>query len=311
MKEQILDSSSPSSSNVPHTSKKRKAATIVGVVLAIVFGCFGGFLLASALSPKGVDYSDMNSNGYEDNVVKIYNDYLSSPKDPLFYSPNDLANIAIYKYSLQKYTSSDITASAVSMGVTQKTVGKSIRNDEEFFNESISQSSFVKVAKRFYQSQDKIDIYSGEIVNDSNGVSAQYSLEQEVSPSEYEESWGRTLDRPVIYSISSKTTLDTSQTILQDDGTYRVILDLDPLTSVLRYVKQMTQMSNLGTPPEFTKVHLEFTLDSDLNLMEMNVSESYYVWVFGKNFTESTLTEKYSIYEEGIVIPDSNEKIFY
>ena len=72
----------------------------------------------------------------------------------------------------------------------------------------------------------------------------------------------------------------------------------------------MVQMSSLDTAPQFENVHIEFNLDNELNLVEMNVQESYYVWVVGKNFTEATLNEKFYILEE-TNIPEFNEKIYY
>ena len=293
--------------------KKKKRNNIIitclGVIASIAIGGIGGYFIAIELSPKGFDYSKLNQNEYEDDVVSIYNNYLSNPLDPLSYSPNDLVNIALYKYSLETYTESDVNASAVSLGVTQKTFGKSIKNNNQFFNESISQSSFVKVAKRFYENKDTVSIYNGEINNDNEGVSGNYKDKNDYTINEYIDTWGKDLSRPVIYNISSKTTLDTSFINKTDNG-YLVSLDLDPITSVIRYVKQMVQMSSLDTAPQFENVHIEFSLDNELNLVEMNVQESYYVWVVGKNFTKATLNEKFYILEE-TNIPEFNEKIYY
>ena len=293
--------------------KKKKRNNIIitslGVIASIAIGGIGGYFIAIELSPKGFDYSKLNQNEYEDDVVSIYNNYLSNPLDPLSYSPNDLVNIALYKYSLETYTESDVNASAVSLVVTQKTFGNSIQNNIQFFNESISQSSFVKVAKRFYEDEDTVSIYNGEINNDNEGVSGNYKEKNDYTIDEYIDTWGKDLSRPVIYNISSKTTLDTSFINKTDNG-YLVSLDLDPITSVIRYVKQMVQMSSLDTAPQFENVHIEFNLDNELNLVEMNVQESYYVWVVGKNFTEATLNEKFYILEE-TNIPEFNEKIYY
>ena len=80
---------------------------------------------------------------------------------------------------------------------------------------------------------------------------------------------------------------------------------------LIRYSKQMIQMSSLANAPEFTKVHVEFEVDKDLNLLEMNVSEAYYVWVVGKNFTEATLNEKYTILDSAPEIPTIDEKVYF
>lgn len=298
------------SNNVFKKPTKRTVVTCVGLIIAISVGILAGFFLAFELSPKGVDYSGLDEDGYSDDPQKLYESYLSNTKDPMEYSPNDLANISIYKYSLNKYTTSTVTSAAKSLGVTQTTHAKSIKNDTEFFNESISESAFVKVAKRFYQSNDVVDIYDGSIVSDSNGISGEYKEKEEFTVEQYEETWGKNLSQPVIYIISSKTTLETSSITASDNG-YTISLDLDPLTSVIRYSKQMIQMSSLSNAPEFTKVHVEFEVDKDLNLLEMNVSEAYYVWVVGKNFTEATLNEKYTILDSAPEIPTIDEKVYF
>ena len=86
---------------------------------------------------------------------------------------------------------------------------------------------------------------------------------------------------------------------------------IDRLLSVLRYVKQMIQMSSLGDAPEFDFVNVTFEVDSELNLLEMNVHEAYYVWVVGKNYTEAYLKETFHIYSEAKQIPSIEEKTYY
>ena len=292
-------------------NKKGITLTVLGVILCIGIGTGAGYLLATELSPKGVDYSTISSDANEDNVKEIYENYLANTLDPLTYSPNDLANISLYKYSLEEYASSEITSSATSLGVTQTTYGKSIKNQTSYFNESISESAFVKVAKRFYENEEKVDVYNGSIIHDDNGISGEYKDKEELTLKEYEDKWGKTLSRTSIYIISSKTTLESSSVTKQDSGDYLISLDLDPVKSVVRYVKQMVSMSNLSDAPQFDKVHLDITIDKDLNLKEINVKESYNVWVFGKNYTEATLKEKFSINSSETKIPNYDEKLYY
>lgn len=310
------DSKKPSSkatkSKKSKNSKKTTIATISGCALAILVGGISGFFIAFALSPKGFDYDGISSSLYEDDVKAIYEEYLkSNNKDYLSYTPSDLANIAIYKYSLNDYTSSDIRSEASSLGVVQATVGQNIKNVDEFFNESISHSTFVKVAKRFYSVENGFDIYSGDIQTSDEGISANYTNEEFLDTETYEDTWGKTLDRPVIYNISSKTVLEGSSISKTEEGTYLIDLVLDPVTSVLRYVKQMIQMSSLSDAPEFDFVNLSFEVDSDLNLIQMNVHEAYYVWVVGKNYTEARLTETFHVNSGATQIPSIDEKTYY
>ena len=67
-------------------------------------------------------------------------------------------------------------------------------------------------------------------------------------------------------------------------------MNLDKVTSVLRYVKQMVSISNLDRTPDFSKVSLSFNLDKDLNLKQMSTEEEYVVYVVGKNESKGKLT---------------------
>lgn len=290
---------------------KRTLCTILGVVFSISIGTLIGYLVAVEVSPKGNDYSNLNENTLTDDVSKLYQDYIDKPKDILSYSPNNLANIAIYKYSQQSYTESIITGSANAMGVTQKTYGRSYKNKDTAFNESISESSFVKVAKRFYGNGDEVEIYNGNIEKNDQGISASYQDKEEFTSESYKDTWGKSFKEPVIYIISEKTTLETSKVTKEEDGNYLISLDLDPQTSVVNYVKQMVQMSGLDEAPEFLDVHLEFTIDSSLNLIELNVKETYYVWMVVKSKTEATLKEEYKVLDKESKIPSIDEKIYY
>ena len=296
-------------------SKKKVIFTSVGVVLCIAVGTLTGVLLANQLSPKGLDSSTLDENKYSDDPQKLYEDYLANPKDPLEYEPYDLANISIYKYSLNKYTMSEVSSTAVAktFGITvnQYTYGKSIKNDNQSFNESLSESSFVNVAKRFYQSGDEVDVYSGKTTVDDNGKFGNYGNDKVVYTLEnYEKDWGKNLTKPVIYIISSKTALETS-TISKTDSGYTISLDLDPISSVINYVKQMVQMSNLNETPRFEQVHVQFDIDNELNLLEMNVSEKYKATMGFTADTTATLIEKYTILDSPMEIPSIDEKIYF
>ncbi len=289
---------------------KRTIVTCSGIVAALCVGGISGYFLAGAFSPSGTDYSNINADGLQDDQETLYKDYIENKKDPLSYSPNDLVNIAIYKYSQEKYTSSDVRSSALAMGVNQKTYGRTIKNDGELFTESISHSAMVKAAKRFYETEEKVDIYNGEVVVGDKNVSGKYGTEETLTSQEYKDTWGKNMHSPVIYVISEKTTLDTSKVEKTDSG-YLISLDLDPVYSVVNYVKQMVKMSNLSRSPEFENVHLEFTVDNELNLQEMNVTENYKVWYIIEAATSATLTETYHIYDSPNDVPNFDEIIFY
>ena len=89
-------------------------------------------------------------------------------------------------------------------------------------------------------------------------------------------------------------------------------LELDPLTSVLRYVKNMKAMSDLDDYPVFHKMHVDMKLDSELNIKWVKSDEVYDVKSFGvtsKNTSGST--EETFSYDQKEEIPDLNTDCVY
>ncbi len=298
---------------IKKSKKKTMIITLSGVLGFLVIGTGLGIFLGSYFSPKGMDYSNYSENEYEDDVEAIYAEYLSdTTEDYLSYSPSDLANIAIFKFTSNPYTSTYLKSDAKALGVTQKTYTHTIKNDETYFSESLSYSTFVKIAKRFYEEDETIDIHVGSLKNSNEGLSGEYSStpDESLTLEEYEEAWGLTLHDPLSYIISSKTTLDTSSVTKEGDN-YLITLDLDPTTSVLKYVKQIMKMSELSDSPEFENVHLELTLDLELNLKSTYIKEDYYVWIVGKNYTDVTSIATHEVFDVEQYVPSVNETITY
>lgn len=294
-------------------NKMSKKSIILTSVLGILFavsGCALGAYLAITLSPKVNNYDGLDYRSYLDDNEKIYQRYLSNQKDPLSYSPSDLANIAIYQYSLEDYTYSDVDCASIAVGITQITRSKTIKNIDSYYSESISSSSFKKIAKRFYEDNDQIAYYDGKLNEDSNGYFGTYLEYTTLSENDYLNTWGKTINSPISYIISSKTVLDDSSISKTDDG-YQIYLNLHPTYSTLLYAKQMKMMSGLSDNPEFDYVHITFNLDENLNLISSKTLEAYNVYVFGKNYTESTMEETFHIADKEIQIPTIDEKVYF
>ena len=103
---------------------------------------------------------------------------------------------------------------------------------------------------------------------------------------EFEEKWGKTLDRPVIYVISDKTVREEKLEV--KDNKYIIDMEMDPEKANTRYARQMISMSNLEQPPSFKLLHLTFTVDMNYNLIQLDVHEKYTVQVVGTNESEAT-----------------------
>ena len=84
------------------------------------------------------------------------------------------------------------------------------------------------------------------------------------------------------YVISSKTILDEAKVEVQEETynekqVFAFTINLDPVTSVLRYYKQVMQTSGIDDFPTFESVSVTILLDADWNYVRSEVVESYVV----------------------------------
>lgn len=278
--------------------------TSIVSMIAIAGGIGVGLYLGQEFITPRIDYSNFNETELEDNNKELYNKYLKLDSDSYNQlKPYEMVNIGLYKLSLLENFSMLEEGAVNASGIIQSINGKTIKYGNKYFNESISDSSLVHVAKRFYQENEIIDEYTGSVISP---VEASYEEETklESSLSDFEKRWGKTLSRGSIYVVSSKTVIDSSLQI--NDNKYKIKLTLDPITSVSRYVRQMKEMSSLSRYPEFSSVELNFVLDSSLNLITSKSIETYEVYKFGKHTSNGELSVKY-LYDLDEEIPELNE----
>lgn len=283
------------------------------VCLALVAGgAFAGDFLGKRFFAKTVDYSGLDASELEDNnskAFKEFDSYQEADKSLSEYvshfTPTQLANIGINQSGKNDHSVIKATG-LVDAGVKQSILSYHIRNEEDFFFESISYGLF-SVAKRFYQDSSEVNWYKGDY--DKSKATWDESSKTTDSITTFETSWGKDLSRQSVYIISSKTVLSTSTAIV--DGENIVIsLDLDPIYSVVRYVKQMTMMSALESDPVFKKVNYTMTLDSNFQIIKTYSKEDYRVKKFGWNDASGWLQEDIT-YNTTEVIPDINTEIIY
>lgn len=285
--------------NIIITSSVCVVALTTGISLGLVFGM-------EYLGPR-VNYGDYNVLSLEDDNAKLYREYQKiNDGDYSRFEPYEMANIAIYGYQNSEYHYSYSSGVANASLVKQNIYATSIRNGDEYFTESISSSSLVNVAKRFYQDNSGVTTYTGSV--EGKGAKWKEGTKEVSSFEEFENQWGKVPSRSCIYIISSKTVLD-SNVEKTEDG-YIVDVSLDPVKSVIRYVRQMVSMSDLSREPSFKTVDLRFVLDNQLNLKEMTSHEIYDVYKFGTHTTDSTINEYFFI-DDGYKIPDLNTNCDY
>ena len=92
-----------------------------------------------------------------------------------------------------------------------------------------------------------------------------------------------------------------------DDGTYTLTFDLEPAGASAYYRHQVRTYSGASKNPEFTAVHMVWTIDANWDLLQMDTVESYSVSMSGLGSLNctSTLTETFTDF--GAVTDDQTE----
>lgn len=285
-----------------HLSLKTRNIIVTSTVcaIALVTGVGLGTYFGQEMFGAGPTFEDGDLMAYEDDSVKIFKKYEKGASlDSL--EPYELVSIANSIYDETPNHYSKITGT-VDAGLVIQTVDTIAgRSDSEYFLESISCSSIVSVAKRFYQTGDSIVEYNGTSI-DKAQLSATWGDKIEfASGKEFELKWGKEVKRSSIYIISSKTVTSSSKT--QDDkGNWIVDLTLDPNTSTLRYARQIVNMSGLKKLPVFHSLEIQYVMDSSLNLISRTINENYDVNKMGVHNSTGILKETYHV--GGFKLPD-------
>lgn len=286
-------------------TKKGLVAIIASAIVCLGIGGVGGYFIGQGFfaNLSAIDYSQYSADELEDNNENLMKRYSrENPSNYLHkFKPYELAEIALNKIANHENVRS-VQYGNVHVplfGVEQTIRTQAIKNGEKYYLENISASSMVKAAKRFYQEGDEVKSYDGGSVS-LNSAIWNKDPTSVLSKKEHAEVWGKDLTRPSIYIVSKATALDTSTAVRDGDG-YKVSLELDPILSVLRYVKQMTSISNVQSP-KFHSVHIEYKLSNDLTLLETKIEESYSVVMVTKAESTAVINEYY-FYDSGASIP--------
>lgn len=300
----------------PQTKNKwtKKDTIIMSILGAFIIGAgaLTGILIGNNVFDQGeVNYSDFDETKWEDNRAKFVERFNSTSTNDYtnIFKPNELVGIAYQKFSNYEKTFQATTGTVIAVGFEQSVASSGMKVGSNYFAESFS-TGFINVGKRYYFDGDNsTSVYTG---SNPQTYSASWSEDaKEVLDNEQmEKTWGKLISRPSIYLLCSKTCLNTSTAKKNSDGTYTVEIDLDTTYSVSRYVRQMCSMSGLSKNPRFHSIHLNYTLSSELDLIQVNTKENYDVF---KGFwinTTGDLTEKFVINGDN-VIPTINENVSY
>lgn len=267
-------------------SSTKKTLIVGGVIIGIAAGGgFGvGFFLAKQLKPDVTVIVGGDAAAYEADVDAAYAKYQRAKSSGDFLSaltPDELVNVSyrLFDEHPTHYATGvgATVANTLGLSVTQRIYSTYVKVDDRFFEESASVSDMVNIHNRMYEDKTNTVMYWGK-----TGDYATYTPET-VTNEEYAELMGSNVSKGLRYIVSEKTCVYAASTASGDPSTSASIqgdkivveLELDPATSVLHYVRQMKNISNLMAYPTFDYVHLTVTMDKALNLESMSTHEAY------------------------------------
>lgn len=300
-----------------YKSKSTKSLVLMSIfliVLPIGLGVGTGIAIDKFFIGKHTDYSEIDPNSLVDDQEEIMNRYYAAKNSGVDYStvlrPSELVNVGYNLFSQQESSKTITKGLAYAAIVEQSIRAASIRNHNEYLEESISLSKMVTVASRTYMHEDtNIEYFKGE--STSKETAKWNTTPTNYSSKEYSDLFGKTPKTPLIYIVSSKTVLSSKSVVNITESGYEIYLSLNATKSVVNYVKQMKSLSNLDDFPSFEKVETKFYLSKDLMIQKMEVSEKYYAKTKGLGTDiDANLT---IVYEVGgnFTIPSLSQNIDY
>ena len=185
---------------------------------------------------------------------------------------------------------------------TQSVYSEKNYDGNRYTFESISKGMMsVAICSAMDKGDDRVELYRGSNIQPDD---AEWSLSDDdvYSLDAYEGLAGSTPDAIQPYIISDKTVLSSSIERDEETGYYTLTFELDPITSVLRYARQVRQTSGLSSYPEFKTVSQTITIDENWNLICIDVHETYSVVAFGIPAScTGTLTTYYYFNDDAVL----------
>ncbi len=242
---------------------------------------------------KSPDYGALSADAYIKPISKVMSENfgLTSQKEIENWidyvgdkTPDNLSNVdnvllAIHNATLAKsfvFTGNGLVNAA---GIEQTVYSQRRHINDIYTFESISKSKKagaikVEVANLDIYKKDKnnqIKLYTGKNISQKN---ADWYYKNTITVDEYQNMTGGLPSNITPYIISEKTV--TSSTLIKDDnGNYVITFNLNPMTSVLNYYKEVRRTGGLDTDPEFNSIKFIATIDSKWKLISTEVFESY------------------------------------
>lgn len=318
------------SQEIQETRKKINfRRNFINIMLVVVIGISSGLFLGSWYSynmmASSADYSGLTEEALVDSLSTVVgesmnlrrptdaqiNDWLNvakskgvTPKDVSGYNNFQLAIDVINKSS--SWTA--IGVGKVETIVTQTVYSAKYFDGSTYAFESISKG-MVNVASMAVYEKDSTTV-TNIVGNDIKTTSASWTGKHtSLSTEDYTELNGSLPSTAIPYIISSKTVTNCSDIVESEDNgkkIYSFTISLDPLKSVIKYIKQVKQTSGLSDYPTFNDITLDVVMDEDWNFRKVNIVENYRVVYSGlKPKCKGTLNIDFTV-NKPVTLPEHN-----
>ena len=283
---------------------RRSIIILIIISLAgILTGVFFFFYFIGGYVP---DYSQYSEATLRDDVKAL--SQRAEGKSPSQFKAYEIFEIA--EYRMFTHGSLLVTSTGGVDTIASQTIsGVKAYENGTYFKENLSKG-IKNVGERTYYNEgdDFVTKYAASKI--SSEMVATFKSPSDISITEYTDTVGVPITSFVGYIVSSKTVLnvnESAQKVALENGAtgYQFSLQLNAITSVLNYVKQMKDMSQLPNYPAFTDVTLNVIVDEQFRFIQIETLEHYSVNYMGINAKcTGTLTEKYE-YGNVNIIPET------
>lgn len=297
---------------------KKTPVIYISIILgALALGGLGGMAYKRLFGEKNYEITGFSEDSLKEDMPSLmarYAEYRGTNVARDF-TPSELINIGLENYrnapNSYSFGIGSSTGTALGIQVNQSIRSYQIRNDNLYFEESISDSSFVHLGSRMLQAGIGADI---EVLNTESVVPPDFahfpSAGAIYSAETYKATFGRTITEMFIYIISNKTDRG-SEVEVDSNGDYKIKISLETMFSTYNYKLQMKNLSNLDAYPNFQYVSLEFTLTKQLMLKQMHVLEAFTATKAGMSPIMTNDITYYYHANEYVPIPEYNEPCDY
>lgn len=247
-----------------------------------------------------------NKNSYqthaiEDETVLITN-YKNKPEtgrprnqtllDNIFIALNELKTSSNY----QSVSKGNVVAKKGSLSLaTQEISNRKIVTPNATFSESISVSTFVKVAEQLYLAPTQVLKRNAKKVSNSSSISWDSNVTK-LDYQQYLKQYGYSSKDPSRYVINENTIISDIEVVNDGKGRkYTYKFNLDPIIAPYFYKSTVKYLSDSSKDPVFETIEMTMTFDYKWRMTQITVDEIYEIEIpaLGKVTCYATLTETF------------------